>query len=442
MAVAFVKRTQGQTATNVTTFSASLPSAPDVGSLLVFKMAGDKNCGALTLAGFTQVYALTSTSVSLYYCYKISDGSETTINPSWANTAVNGNTFHYAEYDDASISGSTWQISAQASNPTSETNVTSCSTGTTGAATAAGLAIAMIALDSADSVVDGTTAWTQSYSPRYTTLNSAGARGGIHVAEKAIAASATTETTFSFTASTTNRDQLSGAVVVFTKTSSDAAVSARTTGAAGLYAVTEQSPTPDSRTDAAAHLAAITTKNITPGSMLVAGAHLSAVIGHAATVEARLDSGARLHGTLSAGPNDVSRDARLTAGAQLRAVVAQSFPPPVPAGRTYRVAAERRVYRIPREGTSVAKVIHADDGDDLDYQYDWDDVLDDGETIADSVVEPPDGITAHNQTDGVTTVDVWFSGGTPGRNYRIPNRITTSAGRVYERNIELRVRDL
>lgn len=202
----------GQSDAGTTTLNVALPSAPTSGNMLVFCMAGDKNTGALTLSGFTQLYELLSSSVSLYVYYKVSAGTEQSINPSWANSSAAGNTAWYAELEDPDVSGSDWVISAQSAVITDESTVTSKSTGTTGTKSNAGLGIAADAVDSATSVTSGI-GWSNSYAAVHSATG-AGGRGGIFVSKKSEAAGGTTETTFSYTGTA---DQNSAAVAVFSK---------------------------------------------------------------------------------------------------------------------------------------------------------------------------------------------------------------------------------
>jgi len=73
----------------------------------------------------------------------------------------------------------------------------------------------------------------------------------------------------------------------------------------------------------------------------------------------------------------------------------------------------------------------------LDYKFDWSSWLDAGETITVSTVTTPAGIIKDSDsiTDTNTSVTVWLSGGIAGVNYKIANKITTSAGRTDERSI-------
>ena len=127
----FVQQALGQSSAASTTLSAVFGVAPTAGNLLVFEMAGDKNTGALTLAGWTVVYELLSTSVSLYLDWKVSDGTETTVSPSWATSSAAGNMAWVGEYSD--IAAGTWTLLASASNITNEISTTTWATGTTAA---------------------------------------------------------------------------------------------------------------------------------------------------------------------------------------------------------------------------------------------------------------------------------------------------------------------
>ena len=90
----------------------------------------------------------------------------------------------------------------------------------------------------------------------------------------------------------------------------------------------------------------------------------------------------------------------------------------------------------------------------LDYSVDWTDWLSGGEVIASSswgilardYLDPrvlafdplKNGATGY-ATDTVATC--WVEGGRPWRTYRLTNQITTDAGRVNERSVEIKVRE-
>ena len=195
-----------------TTLSATLPAAPTAGNLLVFFMAGDKNTGALTLSGFTQARELLGTSVSLYVYYKVSDGTETTINPSWATSSAAGNTAYYLELEDTAVAGKSWEVAGTAETAYSDLTVNSRSSNTTAALKKAALAFGQWAIDSSVSWTSGST-YTNSYASQYEATGFGG-RGAIFIAKLAVAGGATTESTFGYTGTA---DQVSGGVVAFAK---------------------------------------------------------------------------------------------------------------------------------------------------------------------------------------------------------------------------------
>lgn len=77
----------------------------------------------------------------------------------------------------------------------------------------------------------------------------------------------------------------------------------------------------------------------------------------------------------------------------------------------------------------------------LDYQVDWTNRLQVGETISTcdfSVVSGAVTINSEGNVGALATV--WLSGGTAGELCSILNRITTSAGRTYDQTVKLRIR--
>ena len=77
----------------------------------------------------------------------------------------------------------------------------------------------------------------------------------------------------------------------------------------------------------------------------------------------------------------------------------------------------------------------------LDWHFDWINWLEQGETITTSSFDVTAGIAVESSTNTTTNTTVWLSGGRPGQNYRVTNRVTTTAGRTDERSITIRVRD-
>jgi len=76
----------------------------------------------------------------------------------------------------------------------------------------------------------------------------------------------------------------------------------------------------------------------------------------------------------------------------------------------------------------------------LDYQVDWTAALA-GDTISTSNWTVPSGITQDSAANTTTTATIWVSGGTDGTRYDLTNRITTTAGRTFDRVISLFVRE-
>lgn len=75
----------------------------------------------------------------------------------------------------------------------------------------------------------------------------------------------------------------------------------------------------------------------------------------------------------------------------------------------------------------------------LDWVWDWNEWLDEGEIIASSTFIASVGITIDSESNTTKTATVWLSGGTAGQVYQVTNRITTSSGRTDDRSITIRV---
>lgn len=75
----------------------------------------------------------------------------------------------------------------------------------------------------------------------------------------------------------------------------------------------------------------------------------------------------------------------------------------------------------------------------IDFTINWAKWLADGDAIAESEWDIPDGLTEveekRDHTD--TTTTVWLQGGVAGEEYPVTNTITTSQGRVDQRTIFL-----
>lgn len=78
----------------------------------------------------------------------------------------------------------------------------------------------------------------------------------------------------------------------------------------------------------------------------------------------------------------------------------------------------------------------------LDYDIDWSERLEDGETIVASFFTVESGtVVIDDDEDAVGVTKVWLSGGTAGESCVVQNRIETSAGRTYDQSVRLRIRN-
>ncbi len=76
----------------------------------------------------------------------------------------------------------------------------------------------------------------------------------------------------------------------------------------------------------------------------------------------------------------------------------------------------------------------------LDYTLDWSAWLGDDTIDTLEVRKNDEGIEIDSESHTTTTTTVWLSGGMNGTNYSISFRITTTAGRIDERTIVVKVR--
>jgi hypothetical protein len=77
----------------------------------------------------------------------------------------------------------------------------------------------------------------------------------------------------------------------------------------------------------------------------------------------------------------------------------------------------------------------------LDYQVDWSQRLETGETISSSTFTVVTGdVIIDSSTHSTTGTTAWLSGGTNGTPCEVLNRITTSGGRTYDQTLKLRIR--
>ena len=75
----------------------------------------------------------------------------------------------------------------------------------------------------------------------------------------------------------------------------------------------------------------------------------------------------------------------------------------------------------------------------LDWVWDWNEWLDEGETISSSEFFTTVGLVVDSNSFTTKTATVWLSGGTAGQVYKVTNRITTSSGRTDDRSVTIRV---
>ncbi len=75
----------------------------------------------------------------------------------------------------------------------------------------------------------------------------------------------------------------------------------------------------------------------------------------------------------------------------------------------------------------------------LDYVWDWSAWVTGGETITAVTWVVPSGITQDTATFTDTTATIWLTGGALNATYLVTCRITTSAGRVDDRSMNIKV---
>lgn len=75
----------------------------------------------------------------------------------------------------------------------------------------------------------------------------------------------------------------------------------------------------------------------------------------------------------------------------------------------------------------------------LDYKCNWRALVPAGDKIISSVWSSPAGITKGVNTYTDYTTTLWLSGGTVDQTYQFTNTITTQAGRVLERTVQITV---
>ena len=77
----------------------------------------------------------------------------------------------------------------------------------------------------------------------------------------------------------------------------------------------------------------------------------------------------------------------------------------------------------------------------LDYGFIWTDLMVEGDAITDSEWIHASGINIDSDTHTSDITVVWLSGGAVGDQYDLTNRVTTAAGRVFDRTARIAIKD-
>ena len=77
-----------------------------------------------------------------------------------------------------------------------------------------------------------------------------------------------------------------------------------------------------------------------------------------------------------------------------------------------------------------------------DYDFDWSDWMPTGDSISTASIPNVDGITLGPKTVTGNVVKQFISGGADGVDYKITCTMTTTQGRIDEREIRIMVREL
>jgi hypothetical protein len=88
---------------------------------------------------------------------------------------------------------------------------------------------------------------------------------------------------------------------------------------------------------------------------------------------------------------------------------------------------------------STLNFSNKDPDDDLPYELDWIDAMEDQTTIVDSIWEIPEGLTSHDPSINGKRTQIWLSGGTQNAIYMITNQITTNDGWKLSQSVRLRM---
>ena len=89
----------------------------------------------------------------------------------------------------------------------------------------------------------------------------------------------------------------------------------------------------------------------------------------------------------------------------------------------------------------MTNIFVKDPNANLDFQWDWSDWLEVGETISSYVLTVPAGLTLGTNSNTSSTVTAFLSGGTVDTGYQVQCRITTNQSRTDDRSIYINVRE-
>jgi hypothetical protein len=92
--------------------------------------------------------------------------------------------------------------------------------------------------------------------------------------------------------------------------------------------------------------------------------------------------------------------------------------------------------------TSLLYTHEHDPSDLADYDIEWADLLEAGETISASTWRIHPSLTKSSDTYGDTATKIWIRYGTPSKDHWMENIITTSGGRTFQRTVWVRVKQL
>jgi hypothetical protein len=218
-AARLVQSVESTAPASATSISATFLALPVSGNLLIATAGLDKQAGTITgPSGFTEIANNAAVALGIWFGYKVSDGTETSITVSRSTASVSGDGMWIAEY--AQDGSGAWQIVGSATHYTDDSAVKDWSSGTTSATTGPGRALSVSVIDTATNAA--TESWSNSYVElKEWTVGGGGADVAIAYLDVPVGTSAETTHTHTGTA-----DQISGAIAVFSRSASGADISA------------------------------------------------------------------------------------------------------------------------------------------------------------------------------------------------------------------------